>query len=560
MNTQQTGPGNLVRQFRQILLWPLQLMPIRSEGTQIQRHWELLEQPGPDNPWHEVVDEFTGDPGEFQERHYNEFTTFLPHVQRFLYGDGRSRRGDNGGGLDPGASPMRVFRRDDVVAVRLTSRADSTPRTLAVVHVDLYFFYDIDIVLLNVEVAGEDLTLYEAEDTMYRFARAYPAAWEDDGEGLHCMHRVEWLDADGAVLAASDAGQREKFLSFVGLHRAPRICSHWSYLLKPLVLQHADEAGPIRYRLLEYYRMPLMAYLALEDPRALSRDDFVRLGLVTAPGINQPLPYSDRHLADFEERYCYDRFWDDRPGGPSTRYLCCGHAMVVVGPAQSPTFVNLERGVLSQFRHQHFLLFLIAHFQKAALLMFADRLVQALRTLDISNPESVKRFKRAIRQNFEIFLRFTHRYWFHEVADQAQARALFRLSAQQLGLDPLYAEVKERIYDMNEYLDSDSLRRQANTVLRLTVVTTFGLVGTVATGFLGMNLFAHADEPAGVKLLYLLLILVPTIALTFYTVARSKALSDFLEALSDERLGTSAKFRALLDVWRRPRRSQRDRT
>jgi hypothetical protein len=228
--------------------------------------------------------------------------------------------------------------------------------------------------------------------------------------------------------------------------------------------------------------------------------------------------------------------------------------LVVVGDARSTLFVNLEKGILSQFRHQHFLLFLIAHFQKAALLMFSDRLVQALERLDINDPESVKRFKRAIRQNFEIFLRFTHRYWFHEVADQAQAKALFRLTAQHLSLDPLYAEVKERIYDMNEYLDSDSLRRQANTVLRLTVVTTFGLIGTVVTGFLGMNLFAAAEHPPGMKLLYLLLVLVPTIGLTLYTVARSKALSDFLEALSDERLSTPQKFRALIAVWRRPRR------
>jgi hypothetical protein len=557
---QHPSSKTLVRQFRQIVLWPLQLMPIRHEGTQIQRHWELLEQPGPNNPWHEVVDEFTGDPGEFQERHYNEFATFLPHVQRFLYGEGRSRRTANAGNLDPGSSPMRVFRRDDIAAVRLTSSAGGAPRTLSIVHVDLYFFYDIDIVLLNVEVAAEDLTLYEAEDTLYRFARAYPAAWDDDGDGLHCMHSVEWLGADGTVLAASDAGRREKFLSFVSQHRAPRISSHWSFLLKPLVLEHAEDEGLIRYRLLEYYRMPLMAYLAVEDPLGLSRDDFVRLGLITAPGTDQPLPYSGRHVADFEEHYCYDRFWEGRPGGPNTRYLCCGHALVVVGGAQSALFTNLEKGVLSQFRHQHFLLFLIAHFQRAALLMFSDRLVQALRRLDINDPESVKRFKRAIRQNFEIFLRFTHRYWFHEVADQAQAKALFRMSAQHLGLDPLYTEVKERIYDMNEYLDSDSLRRQANTVLRLTVVTTFGLVGTVATGFLGMNLIAAAEQPLSRKLLYLLLVLVPTIGMTFYTVARSKALSDFLEALSDERLSTSAKFRALLAVWRRPSRGPTDRT
>ena len=551
---------NLVRQYRQILLWPLQLMPIRGEHTQIQRHWELLEVPSPDNPWHEVMDEFTGDPGEFQERHYNEFTTFLPHVQRFLYGEGRAQRGRQvRAGRDAGASPMRVFRRDDVVAVRLTSCPESVPLTLSIAHIDLYFFYDIDIVMLNVEVVGENLTLFQAEDTLYRFARAYPAAWEDDGEGLHCMHRVEWLAADGAVLAVSDAARREKFLAFVGQHRAARISSHWAFLLRPLVLEHDEEDGAIRYRLLEYYRMPLMAYLAMDEPKGLARDDFVRLGLITSPGTDQPLPYSHRHLADFEKHYCYDRFWDARPEGPSTRYLSCGHALVVVGNARSSMFTGLERGVLAQFRHQHFLLFLIAHFQKAALLMFSDRLVQALRKLDISDPESVRRFKRSIRQNFEIFLRFTHRYWFHEIADQALAKALFHLTAQHLGLDPLYAEVKERIYDMNEYLDSDSLRRQANTVLRLTVVTTFGLIGTVATGFLGMNLIAAADHSLTTKLVYFLLVLIPTLGMTFYTVARSKALSDFLEALSDERLGAREKFQALLLVWRRPRRSSRDR-
>ena len=34
-----------VRHFRQILLWPLQLMPLK-EGTQVQRHWEVLHSAG----------------------------------------------------------------------------------------------------------------------------------------------------------------------------------------------------------------------------------------------------------------------------------------------------------------------------------------------------------------------------------------------------------------------------------------------------------------------------------------------------------------------------------
>ena len=65
----------------------------------------------------------------------------------------------------------------------------------------------------------------------------------------------------------------------------------------------------MRFRLIEYHRMPVMAYLAMEDPAALSRSDFVRLGLVTEASADESLPYSDRHCADFEQRYCYDRYW-----------------------------------------------------------------------------------------------------------------------------------------------------------------------------------------------------------------------------------------------------------
>jgi hypothetical protein len=75
-----------VRHFRQIVLWPVQLMPLR-ESAQIQQHWDVL---GADSPWREVRDEF-GDPSQFQVRHYSEFVTFLPHVQRFLYGEGAAR-------------------------------------------------------------------------------------------------------------------------------------------------------------------------------------------------------------------------------------------------------------------------------------------------------------------------------------------------------------------------------------------------------------------------------------------------------------------------------------
>ncbi len=555
-----------VRHLRQVLLWPLRLMPLRRAGEQPRRTpWQVLRDLGEASPWREVVDEYTGDSARFHERHYNEFVTFLPYVQRFLYGEGRkARAGSRGAAGDRDAdAPMRVFRRADVAQARVVARPGDAPVTLEVVHVDLYFFFDVDVVLLNVELGANDLTLSQAQEQLYRFGRGYPAGWDAAGRALHTADSVEWLDAQGAVMARSDAQQRELFLAHVAEHRAPRIAAHWAFMLRPLVADHSEEAGELRFRQIEYYRMPLMGYLALDDPRALTRNDFVRLGLVTgaggsdngsladAGGPGAAPPYSAEHLADFEQRYCYDRFWANAGAAPNTRYLCSGHALIVIGDARSEFYGCRDRGVLAQFRHQHFLLFLIAHFQKAALLMSSDRLVEALKNLDVGHADSVRAFKRSIRRSFEGFLRFTHRYWFHEVSEQAQVRALFHLCTTHLGTDALYDEVKVRIADMNTYLDADSLRRQANTVVRLTVVTILGLIGTVTTGFLGMNLLAEADAPLARKLWIFAIVFVLTTVLTFYTMGKSKGLSDFLDALSNDRLSVWAKLKALAAVWRR---------
>jgi len=533
----------MIRHFRQRLLWPLQLMPRTDERLRLQPWAAVLERPG--SPWREAAEMRRS---RLHERHYQEFVTFLPHVQRFLYGDSaRAGSARTGGG-----SSMRVLRRDDVAAVRLHLHPGQPPVELAVEHIDLYFFHDVDVVMLHVEVHADALPLPVVQELLYRFGRAYPPGWDGQGEPIHCARTVEWLGVDGQVLCASDAADREAFLDFVGTHRAPRLTAHWRWLLQPLrpeLDEGADDddgLAPLRVRQIEYHRMPVMAWLALDDPAALSRADFIRLGLVAGQGAQgeagADLPFAAHHVADFEARHCYDRFWGAGGAAPFTRYLCCGHALVVVGRADSRFFVDRERGVLAQFRHQHFLMFLIAHFQKAALLMFSDRLVVALDALSIHDASSVKRFKRAVRGNFETFLRFTHRYWFHDLSEQAQTRALHRLCADHLGLDTLYPEVRERVSEMNTYLDTDSLRRQANTVVRLTVVTIAGLIGTLSTGFLGMNLLDEAGSSWSRRVLILVLTLAASLLLTGYMIVRSKRLSDFLDMLSDERLTLREKL------------------
>ena len=537
--------SRLIRHFRQTLLWPLQLEVLYSEEG-MGKPWSILERA--DSLWSRVECDITHDPIESKERQYKEFVTFLPYVQRFLYGESRSRVARDDA---PSDSPMQVFRRRDVAGLRITLRPGDTPILFTVAHVDLHFFFDIDVVFLKVEIQADDLPWNTALELLHRFGRAYPSGWDEAGQGVHNAYGTEWLGVKGEVLATSDSGNREKFLSFVCEHRAPCIASHWAFLLRPLVLAHADEEGSVRYRLLEYHRMPVMAYLALDDPLSLTPDDFVRLGLITAFRPGDPLTHRDPAVAEFESRYCDDRYWTDTQAGPNTRIICTGNTLMVVGEARSSYFRNEVHGVLAQFRHQFLLLFLIAHFHRATLLVFSDRLVDAINDLDIRDAKSQLRFRKRIRDDFASFLRFTHRYWFHELSERGQVQGLFRRCAAHLGNDAQYQAVKEEMRDMSQYLDSDTQRRQSNTVVRLTVVTTFGLIGTVVTGFLGMNLLAEADAPLWVKLGYFLVVMLVTSVVTLLTVAKSKPLSDFLEALSEGRMGTGAAFASLRRVWRK---------
>ena len=534
-----------VRGFRQILICPLQITP--QQGKQDSAHWERLFEFS--NSWIEDAGDFTGDGSDFDEDAYAEFIAFMPDVQRFLYGEGKSSLARPG----YGASPIRIFRRRDVAAARVTLRPGQAPIQFHVARVEIYFFYDIDTAILVVELAGNDLTLGQAQDMLFLLGRAYPRSWEPDGSAAHCCEKVEWLGRGGQVLSVSDYGDKERYLEYARQYRATCMAAHWAFLLQPLAMHHGGDESAILYRQLEYQRFPLMAWLAVDDPYRISRNDWMRLGLAAPPDPAGSPPLAAGFLADFESRYCYDRFWDGNGdhAQTSTRILCSGQVCIMAGEADSPAFTDAGNGILAQFRHQYFLLGLIAHFNRATLVVFRDRLVTAMTNLDVSTVESVKSFKREIRRIHENFLRFTHRYWFQEVSNQAPARDLFRLWVGHLGTDALFEEVRQDVQSMNEYLDSDGLRRQANSVVRLTVVTFFGLIGTVATGFLGMNLIDLTQVSLLHKLLYLLAVLIPTAFLTLYTAAKAKRLADFLETVSDERKPTGHKVRAFFDIWRR---------
>ena len=375
-------------------------------------------------------------------------------------------------------------------------REGDAPVTLTVEHIELWFFDDINVAFLKVELSASDLPFADGCDLLYRFGRAYPTGWDRDGHGKHNAYRAEWLAADGAVLAVSDSDDQEKFLSYTRKYRSPGISAHWDFLLRPLVLDPSDEIGDSA---LPPDRISPHAVDGFSGGGRSAQSESGKTGCASVwlpPCIPmrrclrmiRMWPSSSRATAT-------TAFWTDTDAGPNTRFLCTGRAFIVVGDAQADYFHDPTRGILAQFRHQYVLLFMIAHFHRASLLVFSDRMVDAVHDLDIRLSQSISRFRRRVYASFEAFLRFTHRYWFHELSERPHVQALYRMCSEHLGNDGLYQEVKEELQDMSQYLDSNAQRQQSTTIVRLTVVTVFSMVGAVATGLLGMNLIAEAEAP-----------------------------------------------------------------
>ncbi|MBF0625280.1 MAG: hypothetical protein HQL82_10810 [Magnetococcales bacterium] len=543
----QADSKHQVRQFRQILLWPLQLLPLPE--TEPRRHWQMLEAMGDDSAWRRVVKGIGTAEEESQEIRYKEFLVFLPHVRRFLHGEARGswiHTHDD----PPGDSAIRLFRRQDVTALRVVPRAGAAPLLLDVESIELYFFDDIDLAFLKVEISGRDLSLSLARELLYRLGRAYPTGWNEDGLGIHNVVLAEWLGPSGESLVTSDSNDRARFLAFSCRHRSPGTSAHWTFLLHPLLPAASETPGPLRFHQVENHHMPLMAYLALDNPRGLTRDHWLRLGMADSLHPDEPIPRNDPELTGFEGRYFLDRYWSDTDDGPNCRFICRGRVFLLVGDAEEGYFVNSGRGMLVQFRHQYFLAFLIVHLYRAALLVFSDRLVDAVHDLDMRQGRSVRTFRHRIHLTFEAFLRFTHRYWFHEISERTDIQSVFQLAGRNLANERLYREIKEELHDMSQYLDGDMQRRQSKTVTQLTVVTAFSLIGTVATSFLGMNIISEADAPLLTRWGYFFLTFLVTAVIMLLTLMQSQWLWDLLDLLSDARKPLRTRLGLILQFLR----------
>ena len=499
--------GIQLRQFRQILFWPLEIprLSARDKPQDLDDAFEAAFVAS--KKWHRESDLLKRGEQTPDDQAYAELVYFHPFVRRFLYGEAEAVT----------KPPMRLYRRYDIkrakVEILFRDFGVDPPMDrdevieLAVERIHFYLF-DGGVAILVVEVASlHPLHLTLVEELLDRFRRAYPPYWETDkGNPGHCPDRVEWLKpGERAAIASSDYEVSRRFEEFVKDHKSPTPARHWQYLLEPLIPWPKEpEQQGFNYRQLEDERMPFMAYLSLDDPRQLSRADFARLCFADDSGASARLPYSFEFLRNFEKTFCYDRYWDPRmrydddaaqadPGTNkmTTRYLSCGYGFVMLGKEENPGFFSDgENGALAHFRRHYFQMGLIAHFHRAALLLFSDALSQAVAKYD---PKNRRAFHDEVGEILQGFLVFNHRYWFREVSNQMQARELFSLWTRHLETQALFDQVRQEAQDAKNFLDMEEQKKQAstgvalsNTAVRLSVVATFGLAAGLVSSFLAI--------------------------------------------------------------------------
>jgi len=526
-----------VRIFRETLIWPVKLDAVGSGGPMeaFERARELIE-PGCNEqgcrrwqPHDPLVDE---EPGISKAEKYSEFVYFHTFVQSFLYGPANKKRSGS-----RATSHYRVYRRNDIAAIRVLVfdgwEKIEFEATLDIERVRLYIF-DAAIAILVVEMVHDPmagsrpiaikregapdelrnfLLLTNAQSLLDQVRRTYPPYWTPCGAD-HCLHKFEILDCHRQPIADSaespDFGFSDplgesilanEHQDYVRRNRHPPVMRHWRHLMHPLEpTPMAAEGTGVGYSHLLDERIPLMAYLAFDEPFLLTPADFARLCFADAGGDPGALPYSPRFLANFEENFCYDRFWSgkDSPdyGWLSTRYLCSGYAFVVVGKYDPGEF--FVENAQKHFRTHYFQFGLVAHFQKAALLAIEDELSGVAEDIrGDAGSHYLKQVHGELQRIEEMFLRFTHRYWVAEVSNQVQARELFSLWVGHLGTKALYQQVSDKLRDLYGYMEARVAWRRAEAADRLANLAAYGVI-------LGLPLAALAADPlvSAVKQLY----------------------------------------------------------
>ena len=467
--------------FDHILFWPVQLEGPEIATTSPKSWVKWIEAQGKNGgtQWVRAGLWNRGDPGITVKQHLAEASYFYPFVRDILFRESESE-----------SHCLEVMVRDDVKTVSVQAKKDSQPVIFDVRRMQLYLV-ETRVAMLVVELTNDLVRpIGDLAEVLDSFRRTYPPYYDREDRGGHCPQIVEWQGSGGSKLPGISTSTYHG-QTILNSERHTPVSKHFEDLLKPLVHWEPSKADrekhPATWRQLGDERMLSMTFLALPDPKALTRQDFIRLTFLDA-GSSDTLPYSEAFMADFEQKHCYDRYWDpDTPGHDwmTTRFTNCGHHMLIIAKDDRedkwPFVMDARSGLLFHFRQHYFHLGMFVHMQHASLITFLELLYRAIR-----KPGGEER-NVAVQDIQERFARFSSGIWFTELTPQTQGRELYALWMRQMGTLQLYDEVKAEIGLAHDVLTNVQRDRQSKQSLDLTKLATLILPLTAVVGIFGMN-------------------------------------------------------------------------
>ena len=405
---------------------------------------------------------------------YAEMVYFHPFVQNFLYGRKNSRPG---GRADP--THFDLYRLPRLSGKKLKIE-EGTWEEAFVIHEVLFHSFDGEIAILTLRLgATRPVTWDSARNTVSLMRTAYfqhysvvkeemgqdgvkTPVWRGGGgiEGVH----IEGLPGEigeGKVDPMDALGTLE-----------PEIYQHWNDLLGPL-----KKAG-IKARPLGDHRIPVMAFLGLEDPTCLEPEEWFALSEADCAQFPRYAPaFRDKALAEAT----YDRWWDRSDPRLRHRYLAgpMTYSAVIAAPADRPPWFERIR---TSWRRQHYQMFLLAHYQRAALLDLQDRIARAADKADWDDAALLREVG-SIQRRMAVF---SSSCSFLEISPQVQGQELYSLLRKRLALDSLYEGVINDKALLGNWLVAREEQRSAR---RWEVINLWAIPLALAFTFLGANVF-----------------------------------------------------------------------
>ena len=236
--------------------------------------------------------------------------------------------------------------------------------------------------------------------------------------------------------------------------------SHWQVFLgdqiKPFeTARNRVDSGLYLQQLIDD-RIPGMSFISVDNPSEIHQDDLDRLPAFDSPDLDYEREFRGR----LRDSLQYTRFQHR-----GTIYYCNGTSFAVLHK-----FGPFSDFLLTHFRRHYTYLGVIAHFQHAALLYFADELAETAKVLaaqsgndDYSNPAWAERIRSLQRR----FLKFRTRSYFTEVSNQIQGKDLFRLWFGQLGTQVLFDRVSATNSEVYQALENHEMKELAKVQMQL---------------------------------------------------------------------------------------------